>query len=326
MCNQKRLDAHRSRPATGPCVIAIGNFDGVHCGHQVVLQEAVAQAREHGLAARVLTFDPHPATIVGREAPGCLTRLSRKIELIQRVDARLEVVVQPFDAAFAHLTPLQFVRDVLCEQLEARHVRVGANFRFGACRGGDVALLDELGRRFGVQVQAAPFVSDACGRLSSTRVRAAVRAGDMALASSLLSRPHSVSGNVLRGQGLARRWGFPTANVGWIKELCPGHGVYAVAVDRMVGERAERLGLGACNVGVRPTVGAGFSVEVHLLDFDENLYDSRLRVHFIEKLRDEKHYGSVEELTAQLHRDVEQARERLRDLQAPTGTTTAPWF
>lgn len=338
-----------------PAVVAIGNFDGVHLGHQAVLGDTVKQSKSEHLAAVVLTFEPHPTVAVGRASPSCLTRLDRKLELIQRIDPNLRVIVKNFDSSFASLSPEQFASTVLHERLNARVVRVGANFRFGANRSGDLRVLTALGNQYGFQVQPTAFVADSTERLSSTRARAAIAAGDLALAAAILSRPHSISATVVRGQQVARRLGYPTANLRWIQEACPPHGVYAVVVDLLDPPkvnsnqtssnfasprgvihgsltelsqhcvRATRLARGVCSIGVRPTLDAGFAVEVHLFDMQRDLYGAQLRVHFVQYLRRELKLSGINALKRQIERDMIQARQVVADIE-PDPKAAGAWF
>lgn len=309
-----------------PTLVAIGNFDGVHLGHRAVLEESAKIARERSLVPVALTFEPHPTVAVGRPSPACLTRLERKVELIERIEPGLRVVVQSFDTALAALTPEQFVREVLVARLCTRVVHVGANFRFGSGRAGDLTTLASLGERYGFEARAAAAVGDARGRYSSTRIRAAITSGDLEAARLVLGRPHALCGLVVEGQRRARELGFPTANLAWVKEALPPHGVYAVAVDALrEGSAPRRLGVGVANIGVRPTMDAGFSVEAHVLDCDADLYGAHLRLHLLTRLRAERKFPGVAALRAQIEEDTSQAREMLRGL-TPSPDAGSVWF
>ncbi|HEU4411684.1 MAG TPA: riboflavin biosynthesis protein RibF [Polyangiaceae bacterium] len=293
-----------------PTLVAIGNFDGVHRGHRGVLGRALAEAGRLGLAPTVLTFAPHPAEVLGRGAPPTLTRLPRKVALLGALSPSLRVFVQAFDLAFAAQTPEAFARGLLARQLGAREVIVGENFRFGKDRSGDFATLTELGRALGFVVRSEPLAGDEGGPWSSTRARAALRAGDLDDVGRVLGRPHALEGVVARGQGRARQLGFPTANLEGVVEALPPYGVYAVRVERAGAEGAdgEPLGPGVANIGVRPTLAAGFAVEAHLLEGGGDLYGERLRLHLVARLRPERAFAGVEELREQIGRDVEAAR------------------
>jgi riboflavin kinase/FMN adenylyltransferase len=299
--------------AAMPCVLVIGNFDGVHRGHQAVLREAVAHAAERRLAPCVLTFDPHPGAVVGPGAPPLLTTLERRAELVGDLGVE-RVYVRRFDTAFAAWDPHQFARDLVSKALEARVVVVGENFRFGARRTGDLSLLRDLGEELGFGVRVSAVARDAGGPYSSTRAREAVRAGHLVEVRGVLGRPHALTGVVVHGDQRGRTIGVPTANLSEPAELLPPNGVYAVLAERHdpVQGGFIRLAQGVTNIGVRPTVGGGrLSVETYLLDFAGDLYDSRLRVHLVASLREEKKFGSLDELKAQIRRDVAAARVAL---------------
>jgi riboflavin kinase / FMN adenylyltransferase len=299
-------------------LVIIGNFDGVHRGHQALLADAAADAERRGLAPVALTFSPHPARVLGRTPPPVLTALPRKIELIQRVHPALRASVVTFDPAFAAQTPEQFVRSVLRERLDARVVLVGANFRFGRGRSGDFTTLGRLGESLGFETRSHPLVGDAEGPWSSTRVRAAIARGDLDAATQMLSRPHMLSGVVAQGDQRGRTIGFPTCNLEDVEAALPPFGVYATLVDRvMPSGQAIALARGVANLGVRPTVKqpeALPSLEVHLFDLDEDLYGAELRVHLIARLRPEKRFSGLDELKAQIARDAEAARAVLAPL------------
>lgn len=301
-------------------LVIIGNLDGVHRGHQALLADAARDAGPRDLAPVAVTFSPHPARVLGRTPPPTLTALPRKIELIQRVQPSIRVEVVTFDRTFAAQTPEEFVRSVLLDRLGARVVLVGANFRFGRDRAGDFTTLGRLGEDLGFETRSHPLVGDAEGPWSSTRVRGAIARGDLDAATDMLSRPHMVSGVVVRGDQRGRTIGFPTCNLDEIEEALPPFGVYAVLVDRTLPSgRAVSLARGVANLGVRPTVEqpgqARPSLEVHLFDLDEDLYGERLRVHLIARLRPEQKFAGLAELKAQIARDAEAARAVLTPLR-----------
>lgn len=315
----------QARGALSRTLVAIGNFDGVHLGHQRVLHEACALARERELSPVVLTFHPHPAEVLSGRSVQQLCTLQRKIELVLRVDPVLRVVVEPFDLALSRMSPAEFAEAILREGLHAGMVLVGNNFRFGYQRAGDLPLLSELGRSLGFEAMALPLVGDDDGVFSSTRVRDALSRGELDVVRRIQGRPHSLSGKVAEGQRLGRTLGFPTANLTDVVELLPRHGVYACAVDLEDGQGFERLGVGALNVGVRPTLGAGPSSEVHVLDLHRDLYQRQLRVHLVERIRDERRFESLDALKAQIDRDVSRARELLSGLE-PDPDAGRAWF
>lgn len=308
-------------PAGGSLVV-IGNFDGVHRGHRAVLETSSREARERGLATVALTFDPHPAEVLGRGREPMLTTLERKIELLGAACPELTVVVEPFTHELSALAPAEFAERVLARALAAKVVVVGKNFRFGHGRAGDLATLEALGKKLGFDARAEPLHGDARGPYSSSRIREAVAAGDLATAEALLGRPHSLSGSVVRGAGRGRTIGVPTANLDGVAEALPPYGVYACVVDRLEQGGPRALAKAVINVGERPTVGAGFSVEAHLFDFEGDLYGARLRLHLCARLREERRFAGLDELRAQIARDMDEAR-RLLASRTPAGAAWA---
>jgi riboflavin kinase/FMN adenylyltransferase len=309
----RRIDGAESLgPSPAPSLVAIGNFDGVHRGHRTVISAAAGEARERGLSPLILTFHPHPAEVLGRGGFSMLTRIDRKIELVTRIDPALSVVVQPFTHQLSEMTPREFAADLLVGRLGARSVIVGENFRFGHGRAGDLATLIELGRELGFEARAAKLEGDLSGTYSSSRVREAIARADLATAEHVLGRPHSVSGVVVAGDRRGRSIGFPTANLGDLEELLPPDGVYACLVDREEAASATALGTAAANLGTRPTVdGSRRVLEAHLLDFEGDLYGTRLRVHFVDRLREERRFSGLDELRAQIELDTAAARRAL---------------
>jgi riboflavin kinase / FMN adenylyltransferase len=272
-----------------PRKIAVGEFDGVHLGHREVIRGNDT----------VLTFEPHPLRVIRPEAaPKLLTSLEVKAELIAELGVQ-ELVVVPFDDGFAHQSPQEFIDHVLVGSLNATRVSVGENFRFGHGASGDAALL-ETDPRF--ETRVLPLVEVGGELVSSSHVRALVSAGEVELAARFLGAPFQLRGEVVSGDRRGRELGFPTANIVPDEALvCPGHGVYAA-----------RAG-GACaavNVGVRPTFGTGRAVlvEAYLLDRDVDLYGQILRVDFLQRLRGERRFESVDALVEQMHRDVARTR------------------
>jgi riboflavin kinase/FMN adenylyltransferase len=289
-----------------PSVVVIGNFDGVHLGHQAVLRQARALADARGLRCVVLTFDPHPSEVLGRGAPPRLTTLARRVELLREHGAT-DVAVEPFTTELASWSPDRFAKDLLAERLGTRVVVVGSNFRFGNKRAGDFETLRTLGVSCGFEALAAEVAGDEEGPFSSTRVRDAVAAGEVERAAHVLGRPHALSGVVEHGDARGRTMGFPTANLGGVAEMLPPHGVYAVRVTH----GSEILG-GVMNLGVRPTLGGlSLRIEAHLFDFQADLYGATLGVALVARLRGEQKFGSLAELEAQIEKDAEAARKAL---------------
>lgn len=300
-----RLDAASPLGLPSPAV-AIGNFDGVHLGHQALVRATVALARSAGGTALVLTFDPHPARVVAPErAPRALLALDQRAAILSELGIDV-VAVLPFDRGLAALSPEQFARQVLVERLAARAVVVGEHFRFGAARAGDVATLLALGGRMGFSVRAVkPELLDG-QPVSSSRIRQALERGDVAAAARLLGRAPFVEGLVVHGDGRGRSLGVPTANVAPDNESLPARGVYAARAREAAAATARPA---VVNVGERPTFGGRVVlVEAHLLDFEGDLYGRRLRLEFLERLREERRFEGKDALLAQIHRDIAAAR------------------
>ena len=303
-----------------PSVVVIGNFDGVHRGHAAVLQLAMDYAKERSLPTVVLTFHPHPSSVLQPIPPPLLTTLDRRVELLARFGVS-RVYARRFDARFARCTPEQFVRHLLVEQLQAKAVVVGHNFRFGADRAGDFETLSTWGERLGFAALRAPLVEDAKGAVSSSRVRDALAIGDLSEVEHVLGRHHGITGTVIAGGGRGRTLGFPTANLDDIPELLPLQGVYAVLVNELDGENVVALSKGVMNIGVRPTFERDSSrkVEVHLFDIDRDLYGKLLRVHPVARLREEQRFENQNALREQIDRDVRAARERTARIEPIEG-------
>jgi riboflavin kinase/FMN adenylyltransferase len=307
-------------------LVAIGNFDGVHLGHQAVLEASAEEAHRKQVLALALTFHPHPAVVLGRPHT-VLTEISRKVELICRIDPELQVVVQPFTTELAAKSPREFVVELLLAKLHAKLVVVGENFRFGHARAGNLSLLSELGRELGFETRAQTLSQDeTVGVYSSSRAREAISAGDLARAEAILGRPHSVSGIVILGDQRGRRLGVPTANLSGVSEVLPPFGAYACVVDRVSKDGvAQALGKAMLNIGIRPTAKAGYSIEAHIFDFQGELYGARLRVHFISRLREEMRFAGLEELKGQLARDAQRALGMLQGRE-PDPRAGGAWY
>ncbi|MEW5768785.1 MAG: bifunctional riboflavin kinase/FAD synthetase [Pseudomonadota bacterium] len=297
------------KPPTRPNAVTIGNFDGIHLGHQAMLARLSARAASVGGAPTVLTFEPHPREIfTPQDAPTRLTSLREKLEIMRGLGVA-HVHVCRFTKAFAALSAEDFVKRILVEGLRARYVLVGDDFRFGARRAGDFAMLQEMGRQYGFEAEALHTVEAAGQRASSTAVRDALAAGDMATAAQLLGRPYSISGRVVGGDRLGRQIGYPTANIQLKHNKPPVKGIFAVHVQGL----GQPDWPGVASLGTRPTVHANGrpTLEVHLFNFDRSIYRQHLRVEFLHKLRDEAKFPSLEALIAQIDLDAKQARELL---------------
>jgi riboflavin kinase/FMN adenylyltransferase len=293
----------------GPLCVAIGVFDGVHLGHQVLIRRAMREADRLGGSAVVLTFHPHPARVLRPEsAPHLLTSTPHKLRLIEELGCRFLLQIK-FDVAFAAQPPEVFVEALARSAGSLRMVCVGHNWAFGKGRAGNVALLAALGEKFGFEtVEIDPVEID--GELaSSTRIRKAVEAGDFEMARRFLGRDYTILGTVQPGAGRGRGIGFPTANLSAHNERFPPNGVYAVRVLMN-----SRWFEGVANVGVRPTVGNALDrvLEVHVFEFSGDLYGYDLEVKFERFLRPEKKFSSIDDLRDQIARDAALAREILK--------------
>lgn len=288
--------------------LAIGVFDGVHLGHQQIIRQTVADAQQHEGLAVVLTFDQHPNVIVAPDKiPPLIYSRSQKSRVIEslRADALLEI---PFTEEFSRQTGEQFVRALACDLHRIQSICVGADFVFGYKRSGNVALLKTLGADLGFLVHGLAAVSLDGQIVSSTRIREAIRSGDFDAVSQMLGRAYALAGVVTHGDQLGHKLGFPTANLDTTGLLLPPNGVYAA--HAIVDGQNFRAVL---NIGVRPTVNQPTPaprVEVHLLDFSNELYGREMEVTFASKLRDEKKFPSLDELKAQIARDIAKARQK----------------
>ncbi len=293
-------------------LVAVGNFDGVHLGHRALIHHVLAQAQARALMPVAMTFHPHPATVVSAVSPVLLTSTPRKIELMLQVAPQLTIIVQPFNAEFSRIEAEQFVERVLLQSLRAHHVLVGKNFHFGRDRRGTPELLRVLSARWGFSAEAFELSGDDAGTFSSSRARSELLAGNLEGVAHVLGRPHAITGTVVRGDGRGRGLGFPTANLASIEEGLPPAGVYTCFVcDVTEKQSVTRLGMGVMSIGSRPTVNSGFAVEVHALAFHGDLYEKRLRVHIIDRLRGIERFADVEALKSHIAADIEQARHRL---------------
>ena len=295
-----------SRSATA---LTIGNFDGVHRGHQAMLARLKERARALGLSACVLTFEPHPLELFAPQtAPTRLTSLREKLELLAAHDIE-RVHVSRFNRAYAGISPQDFIERLLLQGLGMRWLLIGDDFRFGAKRAGDFGLLQEASRRHGFGLETMPTVAQDGVRVSSSAVRAALAAGRLAEAEALLGRPYSISGRVVHGDKLGRTIGFPTANVQLRHNRPPLSGIFAVRTLDGQGRRRD----GAASLGLRPTVDHSGrpKLEVHLFDFAGDLYGQHLRIDFLHKIRDEKKYPDLDALKARIAEDCDIAREYL---------------
>jgi riboflavin kinase / FMN adenylyltransferase len=298
-------------------VVTVGTFDGVHLGHRAVLEEIARRARAMGRRAVLLTFDPHPLWVIRPEAaPGLLTLPEEKRDLLAESDLDYGVFLR-FTLELSRYSPQQFVEEILVRRLGVRELVIGYDHGFGRGRSGDADTLMEIGRALGFAVDVLPPVLLDGEPISSTRIRRAVTEGDLAGARAGLGRPYGFRGRVVRGEGRGRKLGYPTANVEIAspQKLMPPPGVYAVRVSRRGG-----IHTGALHLGPRPTFeGAVPTLEVHLLDFDGDLYGQEIQVEWIEGIREVRPFPSVDALLEQLGRDVEAARQRVAAEGSPGG-------
>lgn len=293
-------------PDTQPVVLTIGNFDGVHLGHQALLNELLSAGKELGLPAAVMIFEPHPREYFDpQQAPVRLTSLREKLELFDSLGMD-RVHICRFNANFAQMNAVEFI-NALHEKLFARFVLIGDDFRFGSGRAGDFSLMQEIGAMHGFAVKAVHSVKQDGVRVSSTAVRAALAAGQMRTAQRYLGRHYSISGRVVHGDGMGKKLGFPTANIQLKHNRPPLSGIY------VVNAHAEGHGVmqGVASLGVRPTVKHDGKpvLEVHLFEFSQQIYGKHLRVEFFQKLREEEKYPDVETLTRQIAMDVVNAKK-----------------
>ena len=301
--------------ARAPCALTIGNFDGVHRGHQALLAQVRAAASSLGLEAAVMTFEPHPREFFAHKlgdmskAPPRIANLRDKLGSLANngID---RVIVEHFSDSFASLTPQEFTERVLVDGLHVKWLMVGDDFFYGAKRAGNVALLKEAGARYGFQVETLPTVMNGDIRISSSAVRSALAAGDFARAEQLLGHPYSISGHVIHGAKLGRTIGYPTLNLRVPHRPALG-GIFIVQVHGL----AEGPLPAVASLGVRPTVEDAGRVllEVHIFDYARSCYGERVRVEFLKKIRDEEKFIDLPTLTAAIDRDALEARAYFRE-------------
>ena len=299
-------DARELKPGPRKVCVAIGMFDGVHLGHQQVIRQTIEDARQHEGIAAAITFDCHPNSVVAPErTPPLIYSLPQKLRVIASLGIDTTLLIR-FDKAFSEIPGEQFIRGLARDFGPIHSLCVGSAFTFGHRRSGNITLLKKLGQELNFTVHGLASVSLDGKVVSSTRIREAIRAGDLDAASQMLGRTYSLAGAVIRGDQLGRQLGFPTANLNVAGLVVPPNGVYAV--HAVVGERQHRA---VVNIGFRPTLPSPdpqLQVEVHLLDFSGDLYGQELEIGFVAKLRDEKKFSSREALREQIQRDIEAAQ------------------
>jgi riboflavin kinase/FMN adenylyltransferase len=297
---------HNLRPDHHGSAVTIGNFDGLHRGHQAVLQQLHQRASEQGFMTTVMTFEPTPQEFFAPQtAPARLQRLRDKLTLLQTLGVD-QVLCVRFNRTLAELSAAEFVDRILVKGLNVGFLVVGDDFRFGKGREGDFAFLSQAGRRAGFEVVSTQTFCHGDDRISSTRIREALERGDMVAAEGMLGRTYRICGRVAPGQQRGRTIGFHTANIRLHRLKSPVRGVFAVKVFGLGNGAVE----GVANIGTRPTVdGSHLVLEVHLFDFDQDIYGRYLDVEFCRKLRNEKKFESFDLLRQQIARDAEQARQ-----------------
>jgi riboflavin kinase/FMN adenylyltransferase len=306
--------------AEKPVALVIGNFDGVHLGHQAMLSRLKETSKRLNLASCVMTFEPHPREFFAPDqAPTRLTSLREKLELLAEYGVD-QVQICRFNYDFAKIGAKEFVAHILQQGLAAQWVLVGDDFRFGARRAGDLAMLRSLSSSYGFEVEEMSTYNVDGIRVSSTAVRKALSSDDLGLARRLLGRPYSISGKVVNGDKLGRRIGFPTANMQLRHNRPPLSGIFAVEVRGALDTSPQQVTRGVASLGVRPTVHEDGKpvLEVHLFDFNQEIYGQQLRMDFLHKLRDEEKYSDLDTLIRQIRLDVENAKKYFQTSQSVT--------
>ena len=316
------MQVNRGTPtqAEKPVALVIGNFDGVHLGHQAMLSRLKETSKRLNLASCVMTFEPHPREFFAPDqAPTRLTSLREKLELLAEYGVD-QVQICRFNYDFAKIGAKEFVAHILQQGLAAQWVLVGDDFRFGARRAGDLAMLRSLSSSYGFEVEEMSTYNVDGIRVSSTAVRKALSSDDLGLARRLLGRPYSISGKVVNGDKLGRRIGFPTANMQLRHNRPPLSGIFAVEVRGALDTSPQQVTRGVASLGVRPTVHEDGKpvLEVHLFDFNQEIYGQQLRMDFLHKLRDEEKYSDLDALIRQIRLDVENAKKYFQTSQSVT--------
>lgn len=292
-------------------VVTLGNFDGVHRGHQVILEKLAACAKQRNLPSVLITFEPQPKEYFNPEtAPARLTSLREKVLWLQQFSLQ-NLLCLRFNEQLANLSAEDFISKILLEKLRVRQLLVGDDFRFGYQRKGDIALLEKYAAENHFIVSVVPKLEYGSDVVSSTRIRAALKNADLTEAAELLGRPYSISGRVVAGDKRGRQLGFPTANIRLQRLVSPVHGVYAVRVKGY----NNRVLYGVANIGSRPTIaGKQFLLETHIFDFNADLYGQHLEIELLQKIRAEKKFTSLDELKAQIIEDATKAKDIIAEL------------
>lgn len=296
-----------SKNVVGPVsysVVTIGNFDGVHVGHQSIFRQVIRRAREKSGIAVVLTFEPHPVTVLApKKQPHILTPFSKKAKYIESCGID-RVVCEEFNRQLVEMPAQDFAATVLADRLQARQVVVGAGFSFGQGRKGTVSTLAEMGKKLGFSVHLTDPIKMHGSVVSSSRIRRLLDEGNVEEAGELLDRPYTISGAVVKGQQRGNTLGFPTANLEPGSNVIPAQGVYAILVD--INETSYR---GLVNIGHNPTFGQEpLSIEAHILDFNQQVYGKEMEISFIRRIRNEIAFSSADALASQIHKDIQTAK------------------
>jgi riboflavin kinase / FMN adenylyltransferase len=288
-------------------VFTTGNFDGVHKGHQSLCQQVIKKAKKINGTSVVMIFDPHPKVTLGKSSPAPITKRDQKIELIEKTGIDVLLCIK-FDKNFASITALDFINNILVKKIGIQAIIIGADYSFGKNGTGNIELLKEQGKKLGFETIISAWTKDSGfenQRISSTRIRKIVMEGKVDQAMQYLGRHYQIRGKVIKGRERGgSKLGFPTANIKLHDELCPKLGVYAVLVETSLGDFK-----GVANIGFSPTFGDHmFTIEVHILDFNHDIYNTRIRVNMVKRLRDEKKFDSIDQLAGQIRQDIETAK------------------
>ncbi len=304
-------DLNQIKAPFNNAVITIGNFDGVHKGHQALLNQVIETGAQIGGTCIAMTFEPHPLRALGLSSPPLITRRDQKIELIE--SSGIDVLLcLPFDKAFAQISAQEFIEDILVKKIGMKTIVIGPDYTFGKNRTGNIELLKAKGEELGYETIVPDWIKDVetgTERISSTKIRKLVMDGHVGRAKHYLGRYYQIRGKVIKGRERGgSQLGCPTANIKLHDELCPKFGVYAVTVETIHGSFK-----GVANIGYSPTFGDGmFTIEVHILDFKEDIYDSRIRVNMVKRLRDEIKFSNIAQLSDQIKKDIQKAKEILK--------------
>ncbi len=290
-------------------VITLGNFDGIHLGHQALVRLVMKRAQEIQGQSMVVTFRPHPLKVLAPEkCPPLISIYEEKIELLSKLG--IDVLVKiPFTLRFAEMSPREFVKNILCDLLGTKEIFVGCNYRFGRGREGTTETLKQMGAEFGFKVNEVEQISLKSEVISSTKIRQLLAGGEVEHAAELLGRPYAITGIVVRGDSRGKTLGFPTANIASKHAIIPADGVYAVKLSAR-----DTCHDGVVNIGLRPTFDTkSLAIEVHVFDFNEDLYGEEVTIYFIKKLRQEKKFDSSDALIDQITKDVAEAKAVLAE-------------